>query len=396
MRRKYFLFICIVLAGLALTACQGDDEPQTVKVVVSLPIGIEVGQDMLNGAQLALDQVDGQAGDVSVELLVFDSSDPQGSPVSPELEREAATQAVADEAVVAYLGAATSDQAKASMPLLNQASIVQISPTATWPGLTKPGYGPGEPGSYYPTGVRHFFRVAPSDEMQGAAGARWASQLGVQTVYIVHEDSAYGNGVAGIFELTAQDVGIEIIASESFDTDAASTEELASLAASAVQAQPDMLYYGGGMAPRGSEFVSAARGLDPHLQMMGPDGLVQDQLIDDVGADLVEGIYATNITVPADQLASAAAFRVDYKAAFGKEPPPFAAGTYEAMQALLHAIEHAKKPTREGVLAAMVDLGEFSGILGDWHFDERGDISITVISGMQIQDGDWTFVQVVE
>jgi hypothetical protein len=44
----------------------------------------------------------------------------------------------------------------------------------------------------------------------------------------------------------------------------------------------------------------------------------------------------------------------------------------------------------------MQNLGEFSGVLGDWRFDERGDISITAISAMQVQDGDWAFVQVLE
>jgi branched-chain amino acid transport system substrate-binding protein len=43
----------------------------------------------------------------------------------------------------------------------------------------------------------------------------------------------------------------------------------------------------------------------------------------------------------------------------------------------------------------MRNLGNFSGAFGVWHFDARGDTAITAISGMQIQDGAWQFVQVV-
>jgi len=96
------------------------------------------------------------------------------------------------------------------------------------------------------------------------------------------------------------------------------------------------------------------------------------------------------------QLASAEDLMAAYQAAYGKEPPSYAVNCYEAMKVLLYAIERAEEPTREGVLAAMKNLGEFSGVLGSWRFDDRGDISNASISGMQIQNGAWTFVQVIE
>ncbi|MBN1935418.1 MAG: ABC transporter substrate-binding protein, partial [Anaerolineae bacterium] len=109
-----------------------------------------------------------------------------------------------------------------------------------------------------------------------------------------------------------------------------------------------------------------------------------------------EGIYGTNVAVPAERLESASRFRERYQAAYAKEPPPYAVTTYEAMQVLLHAIEQADRPTREGVLAAVSDMEEFYGVLGRWQFDARGDISLTTISGMQIQDGAWTFFRILE
>ncbi len=394
MLRKWLLTLCIsLIVSLLLSGCNGITGPQTVKVAVSLPLGVEIGQDMLNGIQLALDEANGQAENVTVELLVFDTSDPEGSPVSPELERQAAIQAIADTAVVAYLGTLTSDQAKISLPLLNEVAMAQISLSATWPGLTKPGFGPGEPGIYYPTGRRHFFRMAPSDEVQGAAAALWANQLDIETVYIVDDSTAFGRGVSGVFEVTAHDLGLEIFSHDSFDGEAVTTEELKSLAARVVETRPALLYYASG----GSDFVDAVRTLNPNLMIMGPDGLVQEEFIADIGVELAEGIYGTIGTIPANQLetAAATAFLTSYQSAYGKEPPPYAVSSYEAMKVLLHAIKQAKEPTREGVLTAMSDLGEFSGVLGDWRFDVQGDISLTTISGFQVQDGVWSFVQII-
>jgi branched-chain amino acid transport system substrate-binding protein len=395
-RRHGLFLIIIILLGLGMTACQKVVGPKTVKVAVTMPLGLEIGQDMLNAAQMALDEAGGKAGNIKVELLIFNSSEPEGNPVSTELEQQAVAQASDDPAVVAYIGAPTSDQARATLALLNEASITQLSPAATWPGLTKPGFGPGEPGVYYPTGRRHFFRLAPSDDVQGVGAARWAQKLGVESTYIVDDNSAYGRGVTGIFEVSVQDVGIKIIGAESFEGAAATTAELVAIANRVIEAEPDLLFIGSSIGFGGDEFIRTVRGLDPDINIMAPDGMVQDQLITDVGAGLVEGIYATSVTIPAEQLDPAAAFWVSYQVAYGKEPPPMAVATYEAMKVVLYAIEQAKEPTREGVLTAMANLGEFSGIMGTWQFDARGDISITAISGMQIKNGAWSFVQVIE
>jgi branched-chain amino acid transport system substrate-binding protein len=329
----------IIGISFVLVGCSGVNQPQTLKVAVSLPLGLDVGQDMLHGIELALQEHDGKAGDIPVELVVINTSDPEGSPLSPELETEAATQAVADAAVVAYLGPVGSGQARASMPLLNQAGILQISPSASWPGLTKPGYGPSEPGVYYPTGQRHFFRLAPPDDIQGIAAANWANELGFESAYIVDDGTAYGIGVTGIFEVTAEDLGIELLAHESFSQENVNEESAAALAQRIVDAEPALLYYGGGVEGGGSVLLRAVRTLKPDLNIMGADGLVQTQLITDNGAEMMAGVYGTGITVPADQLPSASAFATSFEAAYDKEPDPLVLAGYEGMQVILHVID---------------------------------------------------------
>jgi len=397
MTQKRFLAACVIFV-LLVTSCKGATGPTTVKIAISLPSAIGIGQNMLNAAQLALEEAGGKEGDITVELVVFDTSDPEGSPVSVELEERNVQVVVEDETIVAYVGPLASSQSKVSMPILNEASIAQISASATWPGLTKPGYGPGEPGIYYPTGQRHFFRVVPSDEVQGAASARWANQIGVQSVYILSEDTAYGSGVAGIFEITALDLGLDVIAHENYDRATATMEDFAAIAARVVAAGPDLVYLGGSTAEAGDDAIKALREADPNISIMGPDAVAVDDLFEYPGTDLVEGIYGTAVAIPADQLESATAAELlaNYQAAYDEAPSPFAVATYEAVKVLLYAIERAEEPTREGVLEAMRNLGNYSGAFGTWHFDERGDISLTAISGMQIQNGAWEFSQIIK
>ncbi len=68
-----------------------------------------------------------------------------------------------------YIGTFNSGAAKISIPILNAADVVMISPANTYTGLTKPGKGePDEPDKYYPNGKRNYTRVIPADDLQGA------------------------------------------------------------------------------------------------------------------------------------------------------------------------------------------------------------------------------------
>ncbi len=278
--------------------------------------------------------------------------------------------------------------------------MVEIGMSATWPGLTKPGYGPGEPGIYYPTGQQNFFRTVPSDEQQAAAAARWCVQLGFKKVFLAIGSDAYGAGLSGVFELTAKDEGLMIAGQESYSSTAGeiTPEEFEALASRILATEPDLVYLAGGVGSNADTLAGALREENPEIAMMGPDGLVSDDLMDAIGVDKTEGIYGTNVALPADKLGTAAAdkFLEDYQAAYGEAPGSYEAAAFEAMNVLLYAISKAKEPTRESVLESMQNLGDFTGIFGTWHFDERGDISVSGISGFQVQDGAWVFVEALK
>src|SRR5205823_6299365 len=64
-----------------------------------------------------------------------------------------------------------SGASQVSIPILNAASIPQVSPANTYIGLTRnlPGSAPGEPQKFYPSGKRTYLRIVPIDSIQAAA-----------------------------------------------------------------------------------------------------------------------------------------------------------------------------------------------------------------------------------
>ena len=197
MKKGLSLVIVLLLAGILssvfLPGCA--EKQETIKIVTSFPMReVSVGHETVNGIKLALEEVDYKVGDFKIELIIEDGGDKNGA-WHGDIEAEIAKRAVADEDVMVYIGTFNSGAAKVSIPINNRGGLVQISPGNVWPGLTQSGFMPGEPGIFYPTGVRNYFRVIPTDVIQGPAGAVWAQELGFENIYIFDDGESYGKGV---------------------------------------------------------------------------------------------------------------------------------------------------------------------------------------------------------
>ena len=72
---------------------------------------------------------------------------------------------------VAYIGEFNSGASKISIPILNEAGDPADQPVQHLQRADheRPGDQPGEPGKYYPTGDRTYFRILPNDHVQAAA-----------------------------------------------------------------------------------------------------------------------------------------------------------------------------------------------------------------------------------
>jgi branched-chain amino acid transport system substrate-binding protein len=385
----------IAVASLAGWTQSNSGDPRVIKIVSSLPrTGSAKAQTdtIVNGIKIALEEANWQAGGFQIAYGDWDDATAAAGQWTAEAEIANARRAARHPDVMVYIGTYNSGAAKISMPILNKADLLMVSPANTWPGLTKPDKGdPGEPEIYRPTGKITYVRVVPADDLQGPFSAAWAKELGIKRVYVLDDNEVYGKGIATLFIEACQNLGIEVLGHESID---AKAQEFKSLMTSIKAQQPDLVYFGGTTQSKGGQIAKdlVAAGLD--CKLMVPDACYEDAFIESAGAENVnDRCYVTFGGLPPDKLTGPGkAFVEKYKQRFGSEPEGYAIYGYEAAKVALRAIHDAGRKDRGAIVEACLAIKDFDrGALGRWSFDANGDTTLTTISGSIIHNGKFQF-----
>jgi len=380
-----------------------------LKIVSSLPMtgsSLTQTQTIVNAMQLRLEQAGSKAcgGKYTIEYEAWDDASAELGKWDPAVETENANKAAADASIIAYLGTFNSGAARLSIPILNQVGpLTMISPANTNPGLTKADKDlPGVTDAYYPTGTRSYSRVVAADDVQGSVAANFVKSLGATTVYILDDQELYGKGVADNFEATAIEIGLTVVGHEGIDPKAADYKALMTMiSTSNAGGPPDAIYVGMVVDNNASQLLKdkvTIMGDNESVKYIGPDGIQTQFFIDEAGADVAEGVYATVTGVGLDKLPPAGLqFVKDYTAKFGALTEPYAVYGYETMNVALKAIEDVcaagGDPTdRAAVNKAVFAIKNFDGALGTWSFDANGDTSLTDMTFYQVQRGFYTAV----
>lgn len=329
-----------------------------------------LGVSMRNAVELAINQLSGpivEAG-FTVEYVPFDDQ------ATPDVGVSNAQQIVADEAILAVIGHLNSGVAIPSSEVYNDNNLAMISPANTNPLITDRGY---------PT----VSRVCGRDDLQGPTGARFVQELGLTSVYVLHDTTAYGQGVAEFFRQEAELLGLTVLGFEG-------TEEVAnfdSLLQPILALAPEAIYFGGIYSQTGI-FLNQARSAGFDGIFVGPDGTDSSEFAELAG-DAALGTYYTSVAGPASIYPNAAQFIADYNEAFGEDPQPFAAQSYDstaiALQAIAAAIESAGGlPTRTQVAEAIRAVEDYEGLTGTISFDENGDPEVGLYYVIEVVSSD--------
>jgi branched-chain amino acid transport system substrate-binding protein len=402
MRDLFSSFRCLLMVTLctgivvAIPGCNSatTSNPNRIKIVSSLPRtgSAKLQTDtMVNGIKLALDEAGHKVGDYTIDYEDMDDATAATGDWTPDAEGNNARRAANDPDVMVYIGPYNSGAAKVSMPILNRAGLLMISPANTSVGLTKPGLGDAdEPNIYRPSGKKNYTRVVPADDLQGSCAAQWAKDLGVKKVYILDDNSVYGKGIAEMFAQRCGELEIEVLGHDSIDTHA---QEFRSKMTSIKSLKPDLIYYGGTSQTKGGQICKdmVATGLD--CKLMVPDGCLEDAFIDAAGPENANGrVYVTfGGVLPENQTGKGKEFVEKYKAKYGSLPAAYAIYSYEAAKAALEAIRSAGKKDRAAVIDAAFAIKDFPGALGTWSFDENGDTTLHKLSGSIVRNGKFEF-----
>ena len=387
-------------APAATTAPATGGQGGIIKIVSSLPRqGASKTQTdaVVNAIKLRLEEDGNKACNGQFDIVYEDKDDATAASGKwdPATEVTVAQGAVADPDVVVYIGTFNSGAAKLSMPILNQANLVMISPANTYTCLTKPGKGePGEPENYFPTGKKNYVRVVTADDVQGAAAALLAQGLGAKSVFILDDQEVYGKGVADVFDAKAAEIGLTEIDRQGIDGKASDYRALATTITSKA---PDLVYYGGIVENNAGQLLKDLRGAGYKGLFLGPDGINTESMITGSGVDIAEGIYATQAGTPVDQLGERGkGYLEKYKAKYGGAPEAYGIYGYDAAGAALAAINKVCSKDRAAIRDAVFAIKDFDGALGKWSFDANGDTTLSTVVGYKAVGGKWTEVKIFQ
>jgi branched-chain amino acid transport system substrate-binding protein len=410
-------WIIVAALAVALAGCGEDEgggggggggeaEGKMLKIYSSLPLqgaAREQNVAIVNGAKVALKQAGNRAGSFQIEYESLDDSTAQAGGWEPGQTTANARKAAQDEATIAYIGEFNSGASALSIPLLNEAGILQISPGNTAVGITsdEPGAEEGEPDKYYPTGKRNYARLLPKDTVQGAALVAVMKEEGCKAAYVLNDKEVYGSGLASNVELAAKEQGLTIEGNEGIDKNAANYRALGSKIA---DTGVDCFVYTGITANNAVQIFKDMAAAMPEAKLFGPEGIGETGFFNakegGIPADVASRVLLTIPGLAPEEYTPAGKEFVDaYAKDYGEENPDrYAIYGYESMKLILDSIAAAGEngADRAAVIEQVFATRDRDSVLGSYGIDENGDITLTTYGIYKIVDGALEFDRTIE
>jgi len=337
------LALLVALAGCGGREDAGDSaatNSTTLTVWSSLPLqGPEaaVSRDILDGQKLALLQAGGRVGPYTIKLSSLDAATIAAGGWDREQVAGNARRALRDRTTIAYLGESASGATAISLPILNASGIPQVSPRASYAGLTRAaGAGKGEPERYYPAGVRSFARVVPPDAAEAEVLAGGVEDRGCARVAVLEGRDLEGQGLARALRAALRGPGGVRAAPSIPVTDDSDPRDVAGEVA---DAGADCVVYAGGAQPWLPALLDALHAARPEAWLLAGSPAAQAG----VTAELAPGTQArTLLAAPAPGGgAGPRAFRAAFRRTYDRAPSAAAAYGHASMHVVLRAIAAA-------------------------------------------------------
>ena len=256
------------------------------------------------------------------------------------------------------IGGATSAEAVAIIPLLEELDVVALSPSASAPGLAKRS--------------RMFFRIYPSDELEGHTAANFIyTKLAQETALLFTGDTEYTRGILPEFLKQFQDslngtVAGEIdVTSETWREDA-----LAALADGGVE-----VAYVIGFSDDIHDVLTFLHEHQFEGRILTTSAVYSGRVIRDLG-EAAEGLlFALPPFDRTSEKEPVVSFVNRYMDTYQRAPDVFAAHGYDAMRIAIQVMTIAQPPASLEIRKALnFGVTESMGVTGPILFDDHGDV----------------------
>ena len=348
-RRTLTVIVVFILTLVSATLAKAE-----IFIGIAGPLSgstLTIGEQQEIGALAAVDHLNKSGGLMGQEIIpisVDDACEPR--------QAKAVARQLVDEGVVFVSGHLCSGCSLVVSKIYEDADIIMISPASTNPKVTDEG-GP------------NVFRVIGRDDQQGTiAGDYLADHHSTDKIGIIHDGTAYGQGLADYTKRQLNKRGVEekLVASYTREQ-----KDYQPLVDKLVANDIEVLYAGGYEADIGI-IIRQAKKLLPDLRLFSGDGLNSPDFTLYAG-EAAEGTYFTfgpDMRLNPEAEDVVAAIREEY----GFEPEGYTLYGYGAVQAWAQAVSQANSLDPKDVIQVLRS-GTFSTVLGEIGFDEKGDVT---------------------
>jgi branched-chain amino acid transport system substrate-binding protein len=396
--------IAVLTSAFCLGGCLGGEERPTrieggtVIVYSSLPrhgVSAPAARATAAGQRLALADAGGRAGGLRVELVELDSSEPGERLWDPDLVSMNAEQAADDPRAIAYLGELDYGGSAVSVPITNEAGLLQVSPTDGLTSLTRAPLGRPRAGPerYYPEDERSFVRLVPADELQAEAILESVRETGAESVAVLHDGEIHSRELGGALLALARRDGPDPVEIEEYR---GRVHEIPDVVRDVAESQPEVLLYAGIAGPGTGRILAEVDRALPGRPVYATSGMLgRDPDVPIPAAPA--SVRAVGSIRPASELPAAgrrllARLRDSGGAAVAR---PEALYGYEAMRLVLDAIGTAGAD-RARVIREGLRIRERRSPLGPYRVRATGEVETTRFALHALRDGRFQFERMLD
>ena len=363
----------VFAAAMAASAGVALAQDMVVKIGHVAPISgpqAAYGKDNENGARMAIEDLNAAGVMIGGKKAKFelvaedDAADPkQGAAVAQKL---------CDAKVAGIAGHLNSGTTIPAAKIYNDCGIPHITPSATNPNLTKPGY-------------KTTWRLLANDNALGAGLAAYAvDKLKLKRVAIIDDRTAYGQGVADVFKKTAAAKGITIV-DEQYTTD--KSVDFMSILTAIKAKNPDGVFYGG-MDPQAGPMLRQMEQLGlTNVKYFGGDGICTMDLIkQSAGAKTLGNVICAEGGASLDKMPGGAAWKKRYDAKYPGQFQVYSPYVYDAVNVLVDAMKRAGSADPKVYMSKLADTN-YKGITTNVQFESNGELKNPSMTLYMYKDG---------
>lgn len=333
------IFIAAAAALMSLTGCGTGGSSEAIKIGAIGPVtgaAAIYGQAVKNGAEIAIEEVNAK-GELKFELKFQDDENDAEKAVN-------AYNNLKDWGMQISLGTVTTQPCIAVSTESDADHIFALTPSASSTDVL--GGQPDKNGNVTIQRKTSMFQMCFTDPNQGVASAEYIKEqsLGSKIGIIYNNSDAYSTGIYQKFQTKAGELGLDIVAVETFTDDSANdfTSQLNELKNSGADLVFLPIYY-----TPASMILKQAKSMQYDPDFFGVDGMDGILTLENFDTSLAEGVMLlTPFTADAqDELTKN--FVTKYKEKYGEVPNQFAADAYDCIYAIYDACK------AEGITADM-------------------------------------------